>query len=64
MFQEKLQLFINDPTIPSLRTKKIKDSDGLFEFSINMDIRVIWVYGDNNSIMLIDIGHHKILNRY
>gem|GEM_PF-3086733 len=31
---------------------------------MNMDIRVIWKYGTNKTIVLIDVGHHDILKKY
>ena len=63
-FQNKLSLFTENPFHPSLRTKRIKGADGLFEFSVNMDIRVIWFYDGPDLVALIDIGHHSILNEY
>ena len=59
--KKKLSFFIDNPTHPSLRTKKIKGTDGLWESSVNMDIRIIWYYEDNEMIILLDIGHHDIL---
>ncbi|WP_282926588.1 type II toxin-antitoxin system YafQ family toxin [Helcococcus kunzii] len=64
LLKNKLKLFIVNPLHPSLRTKKIKGSDGIWEFSVNMDIRVIWYYEENNLIFFLDIGHHNILNKY
>lgn len=61
-FKNKLKIFIENPTHPSLRTKKIKGLDNTWESSINMDIRIIWFYQDDELIFLIDIGHHDILN--
>ena len=63
IFYEKLSLFIENHRHPSLRTKKIKGSEILFESSINMSIRVIWTYQDKNLILMLDIGHHDILKR-
>lgn len=63
VFYEKLALFIENHKHPSLRTKKIKGSEILFESSINMSIRVIWTYQDENLIFMLDIGHHDILKR-
>lgn len=60
----KLSLFMENPMHPSLRTKHIKGTDGLFEFSVNMDVRVIWCYEDGVVILLLDIGHHNILDLY
>ena len=63
-FKQKISLFSLDPFHPSLRTKKIQGTDSLFEFSVNMDIRVIWFYENNCIVALIDIGHHDILNNF
>lgn len=63
IFYEKLALFIENHRHPSLRAKKIKGSEILFESSINMSIRVIWTYQDENLILMLDIGHHDILKR-
>lgn len=60
----KLVLLMDNPMHPSLRTKHIKGTDGLFEFSVNMDVRVIWHYEDGTIILLLDIGHHDILDLY
>lgn len=62
--QSKLSLLMENPMHPSLRTKHIKGTDGLFEFSVNMDVRVIWHYEGNTIILLLDIGHHDILDSY
>lgn len=64
MFYRKLSIFIENHKHPSLRTKKIKGSEILFESSINMSIRVIWTYQDKNLILMLDIGHHDILKRF
>lgn len=62
--KNKLKLFIEDPIHPSLRTKKIQGADGIWESSVNMDIRIIWFYENNELIVLLDIGHHDILNKF
>ncbi len=41
--------------------KHFKD---LFECSVNMDIRIIWYYEDDKLIILVDVGHHDILDQY
>lgn len=60
-FDNKLKLFVNDKFYPSLRTKAIMGSDNIYEFSVNMDIRVLWEKTGENSVTLLDIGHHDIL---
>ena len=63
-FKSKLAVFAENPLHPSLRTKRIQGTEDLFEFSVNMDIRVIWYYEDDSLVALIDIGHHDILRKY
>lgn len=63
-FKNKLAVFADNPLHPSLRTKRIQGTDNLFEFSVNMDIRVIWFYEGESLVALIDIGHHDMLRRY
>ena len=62
--KKKLEFFVENPTHPSLRTKKIQSAEGIWESSINMDIRIIWFYKDNELIFLLDIGHHDILDKF
>ena len=63
-FKNKLALFAENPTHPSLRVKRIQGTTDLFEFSVNMDIRVIWFYEGDQLVALVDIGHHDILKGY
>ena len=62
--KKKLELLMQDPLYPSLRTKRIQGTTDLFEFSVNMDVRVIWEYDGDTIILLLDIGHHDILNQF
>ncbi|MEZ0537023.1 type II toxin-antitoxin system YafQ family toxin [Caldicellulosiruptoraceae bacterium PP1] len=55
----KLNLLINNPFHPSLRTKKVQGLENVFECRINMDIRLLWQYKNNNIILLLTIGHHN-----
>jgi mRNA-degrading endonuclease RelE of RelBE toxin-antitoxin system len=55
----KLELLKGNPFHPSLRTKKVRGLDGVFEMSVNMDIRIIGKYESRIILLLIDIGHHK-----
>ena len=59
--KNKLVLLAENPSHPSLRAKRIQGSEGLFECSINMDIRIIWFYEGDQRIILLDVGHHDIL---
>ena len=62
--QDKVRILADNPMHPSLRTKRIKGTTTLFECSVNMDIRIIWNYEGKELILLLDIGHHDILNKY
>jgi len=62
--RKKLMLLAENPTHPSLRTKRIQGVERLFECSVNMDIRIIWYYEGNTIIILLDVGHHDILRQY
>lgn len=59
----KLKILQNNPLYPSLRTKRIKGFDVLFECSINMDIRILWQYKGEDIIITIDVGHHSLVDR-
>ena len=63
-FQRKMEIFIKNNLHPSLRTIKIQGQKNLYESSINMDIRIIWYYENQELIVLVDIGHHDILKKF
>lgn len=56
---KKLKMLRENPFYPSLRTKKIKGDDGIYEMSVNMDLRILWRYEGNEIILLLAVGHHK-----
>ena len=63
LLSKKLELLAQNPTHPSLRTKRIQGTDALYESSINMDIRIVWHYEDA-IIVLADVGHHDTLKQF
>lgn len=59
----KLRMLAADPWHPSLRTKKIQSTEE-FECSVNMDIRIAFVFDGDTIIVLLDVDHHdKLLHR-
>lgn len=62
--KNKLELLAENPSHPSLRTKRIQGTTDLFECSVNMDIRIIWYYEGDKMIILVDVGHHDILKQF
>lgn len=56
-FWERIELFLNDPFNPILRTHKLSGKlKGSWAFSINNEHRVIFEFISNNKIMFIDFG--------
>ncbi|MEW6573780.1 MAG: hypothetical protein AB1374_09130 [Bacillota bacterium] len=55
--KKKLELMMENPRHPSLRTKKIQGQDDIFEASVTMDIRITWQYTEDG-ILLRNIGEH------
>lgn len=62
--KNKVALLADNPMHPSLRTKRVQATDMLYECSVNMDIRIIWYYEGDKIILLLDVGHHDILERF
>lgn len=60
--KEKLGYMVDDPKHPSLRTKKIKGNDKIFEASITMNIRMTWEYYEDGLLLRNIGGHDKTLN--
>lgn len=58
--KNKINILSENPMHPSLRTKRVQGTKDIFEFSINMSLRVLWKYEDGRIILLIDVGTHKI----
>lgn len=55
--KKKLELLMESPRHPSLRTKKIRGQDRIFEASVTMEIRMTWEYTEDG-ILLRNIGEH------
>ena len=59
---EKLGIFLKDPSHPSLRVKKVKGTDTIWEMSVTMNYRITFQVGEEE-IFLRHIGTHDILRR-
>ena len=60
LFWKKLEVFCDNPYDFSLKTHKLSgDLEGLWSFSINYEIRVIFKFVNKNKVLLIDIGTHE-----
>ncbi len=59
---QKLRLLVQNPRHPSLRVHKIRGVEGLWEFSITMNYRVIFeIEGD--CYVLLGVGPHRMVDR-
>ena len=59
---EKLDRFLDDPTHPSLRVKRIRGTDRLWAMSITMNYRLTFEV-DEQRVLLRRIGTHDVLRR-
>ncbi|HBL35222.1 MAG TPA: hypothetical protein DDZ55_00275 [Firmicutes bacterium] len=57
ILRKKLDILLDNPQHPSLRTKKIQGQKDIFESSITMGMRITWQYVDDG-IYLRNIGEH------
>ncbi|MBS3983782.1 MAG: cytotoxin [Dethiobacter sp.] len=61
--RKALELLQENPSHPSLRTKKYKSIVGVWESSIDMNNRLLWEYDESEKtiIILLAVGGHDIL---
>lgn len=59
---EKLTTYLDDPSHPSLRIKRVKGTARIWEMSITMNYRVTFELKDDR-IILRRVGTHDILRR-
>jgi mRNA-degrading endonuclease RelE of RelBE toxin-antitoxin system len=59
---EKLVLFLEDPAHPSLRVKRIRGTNRIWEMSVTMNYRVTFEL-EGDRVILRRIGTHDVLKR-
>ena len=59
---EKLALFLDDQAHPSLRVKRVRGTDRIWEMSITMNYRLTFEV-DEERVLLRRIGTHDVLRR-
>lgn len=57
---EKLKLFLGDPSHPSLRVKKVKGTQTVWEMSVTMNYRITFELSEE-AVILRRIGTHDVL---
>lgn len=58
MIREAVKLLVTDPRHPSLRTKSVQGTRGVFEVSANLDLRITSQYESNGVFYLRNCGLH------
>ena len=59
---QKLRFLLRDPRHPSLRVHKLRGVEGLWEFSVTMNYRVIFEI-EGEYYVLLGVGPHRIVDR-
>lgn len=59
---QKLRFLLRDPRHPSLRVHKVQGVEGLWEFSVTMNYRVICEI-EGEYYVLLRVGPHRIVDR-
>ena len=59
---QKLRLLLQDPRYPSLRVHKLRGVEGLWEFSVTMEYRVIFEI-EGEYYVLLGVGPHSIVDQ-
>jgi mRNA interferase RelE/StbE len=59
---QKLRFLLRDPRHPSLRIHKLRGVEGLWEFSVTMNYRVIFEI-EGEYYVLLGVGPHRIVDR-
>ena len=58
-FRDRIEIFQNDPSDPRLKTHQLSGQlQGLWSFSIDYDVRVVFSFIESSRVLLIDIGTH------
>jgi addiction module RelE/StbE family toxin len=58
-FAKSMKLFSADPFNKQLRTHKLTGKlQGLWAFSVDYDVRVVFSFLNENEVLLIDLGSH------
>jgi addiction module RelE/StbE family toxin len=59
-FWNALRIFSQDPFDPRLRTHKLSGKlEGLWSFSVEYDLRVIFFFHEREKVVFVDIGTHE-----
>jgi len=58
-FWEKMEIFLENPFFPQLRTHKLSGKlAGQWAFSVDDDCRIVFEFVGEDRVLLIDVGSH------
>ncbi|MBU4286941.1 MAG: type II toxin-antitoxin system mRNA interferase toxin, RelE/StbE family [Desulfobacterales bacterium] len=58
-FWEKMEIFLENPFFPPLRTHKLSGKlAGQWAFSVDDDCRIVFEFVTEDQVLLIDVGSH------
>ncbi len=61
LIKKRINLFLEDPFHPSLKTHKLKGKlKGLYSFSVDYNLRILFEFIEEDTVGFIDIGTHSI----
>ena len=59
-FRDRIALFQSSPFDPRLKTHRLSGQlQGLWSFSIDYDVRVVFSFVESNRALFVDIGTHE-----
>jgi mRNA-degrading endonuclease YafQ of YafQ-DinJ toxin-antitoxin module len=58
--QKRIEIFSLNQNYPSLRLHKLSGSmKGLWSFSVDESVRIVFYYKDRENVVFVDIGKHE-----
>ena len=59
-FRDRIAIFQNDPFDPRLKTHRLSGQlQGLWSFSIDYDVRVVFSFDEPHRVLFVDVGTHE-----
>ncbi len=58
-FRDRIAIFQRNPFDPRLKTHRLAGQlQGLWSFSVDYDVRVVFSFAEGNRVLFVDIGTH------
>ena len=63
-FKKTINLFLSNLIHPSLHIEKLQNAKGIHTIRLNKSDRIFFIWKEENTALLIDIGPHDKYRRY